>query len=171
MRAGNARTAVRQSFIVSARSPSLAPAAASPACAAAAATSAATAAAPTHPTATATTASAATTATPANDNVGQFHFVARGFLIEEIERGETDVGHFLFAKDEALIGQDVVRLRTHGSLYRGCGRAPRQRKTQSGRTECRQGGSLVCASALRSLLHPWHHHILFVSCYETVNLT
>jgi hypothetical protein len=49
-----------------------------------------------------------------------------------MERGETDVGHFLFAKDEALIGQDVVRLRTNGSLYRGCGRAPRQRKTQSG---------------------------------------
>jgi len=126
MRAGNARTAVRQSFIVSARSPSLAPAAASPACAAAAATSAATAAAPTHPTATATTASAATTATPANDNVGQFHFVARGFLIEEIERGETDVGHFLFAKDEALIGRDAVRLRDITSGYRGCGCAPRQ---------------------------------------------
>ena len=113
-------------LIVSARSSSLAPAAAAPACAAAAATSAATAAAPTHPTATATTASAATTATPANDNVGQFHFVARGFLIEEIERGETDVGHFLFAKDEALIGRDAVRLRDITSGHRGCGCAPRQ---------------------------------------------
>jgi hypothetical protein len=28
-----------------------------------------------------------------------------------MERGETDVGHFLFAKNEALIGRGIVRLR------------------------------------------------------------
>ena len=48
------------------------------------------------------------------------------FLIEEIERGETDVGHFLFAKNEALIGRDVVRLREISSGYRvrGCAARP-----------------------------------------------
>jgi hypothetical protein len=51
-----------------------------------------------------------------------------------MERGETDVGHFLFAKKEALIGRRIVRLRDTGSGHRGCGRITRQRKTQSGGT-------------------------------------
>ena len=90
----------------SARSRNLAYAAASPTCAAAA-DPAATAA--THSTATATAAATTTTATPANNNDGELHHVAASdFLIGEIERGETDVGHFLFAKNEALIGRDVV---------------------------------------------------------------
>jgi hypothetical protein len=103
----------------SARSRNLAYAAASPACAAAAdrATRAATAA--THGAATAAPASTATTATPANNNDGELlHVAAIDFLIEEMERGETDVGHFLFAKNEALIGRDVVRWREIGSGYR-----------------------------------------------------
>jgi hypothetical protein len=77
-----------------------------------------------------------------------------------MERGETDVGHFLIAKNEALIGRDVARFRNISSGYRGRGCAPRQRKTQSGRTECRYGGGFGRARVLRSLLHPWHGRIL-----------
>jgi hypothetical protein len=51
-----------------------------------------------------------------------------------MERGETDVGHFLFAKKEALIRRRIVRLQDTGSGHRGCGRTTRQRKTQSGGT-------------------------------------
>src|SRR5204863_455377 len=92
----------------SARSWNLAYAASSPACAAAAdpAASAATAATHSAPTATAAAAAAAaTTATSANNNSGELHVAASVFLIEEIERGETDVGHFLFAKNKALVGR------------------------------------------------------------------
>ena len=138
----------------------LAPAAPSPACATAAAPSAATATAPTCPTAATATAPAAATATSANNNSGQLHVIASVFLIEEIKRGETDVGHFLFAKDEALIGQDVARLRNISRGYRVCGCTPGQRETQSGRTESRHGRGLDWARVLRSLLHPWHGHIL-----------
>jgi hypothetical protein len=51
-----------------------------------------------------------------------------------MERGQTNVGHFLFAKKKALIWQGIVRLRDTGSRHRGCGCATRQRKTQSGGT-------------------------------------
>ena len=47
----------------------------------------------------ATTAMAATTAPAAR----KLHAAAKVFSIEEMERGQTDVGHFLFAKKEALI--------------------------------------------------------------------
>ena len=152
----------------SARSWNLAYAAASPACAAAA-DPAATAAA--HSARTATAAATATTATPANNNDGELHHVAASdFLIGEIERGETDVGHFLFAKNEALIGRDVVRLREISSGYRVRGCAAAQRKSQSGCTECRcGGGGFGCARVLRSLLHPWHGRIL--RCCARVDLT
>ena len=88
----------------------LAPAAPSPARAATAAPSATTAsthngAAPAGPAAT------ASTAAPTNNDSGELHAATGVFLVEEVERGETDVGHFLFAKYEALIGRDVVRLR------------------------------------------------------------
>ena len=43
------------------------------------------------------------------------------FLVEEIERGETDVGHFLFAKNEAVIGRAGGGLRDIGSRHRGRG--------------------------------------------------
>jgi hypothetical protein len=133
----------------SARSRNLAYAAASPACAAAAAPRATTAA--THGAATATPAAAATTATPADNNNGELlHVAVRDFPIEEMERGEADVGHFLFAKNEALIGRDVVRLREISSGYRVGGCAATQRKSQSGGTECRCGGDFGCARVLRS---------------------
>jgi len=103
----------------SARSRNLAYAAPAPACAAAAAPRAASAA--THSAATATAAATTTTATSADNNIGELlHVAAIDFLIEEMERGETDVGHFLFAKNKALIGQGIVRLRDISSGHRGC---------------------------------------------------
>jgi hypothetical protein len=86
---------------------------------AAAAATAATMAAP-----TATTASAA----------GKLYGAANVFPVEKMERGKTDILHFLFAKNEALIGRGTVRLRDTGSGHRGCGCTTRQRKTQSGGT-------------------------------------
>jgi hypothetical protein len=77
-----------------------------------------------------------------------------------MERGETDVGHFLFTKNEALIGRGVVRLRDISNGYRGCGCAARQRKTQPGGTQRRRGGGFGGACLLRSLLRPWHGRIL-----------
>jgi hypothetical protein len=77
-----------------------------------------------------------------------------------MERGETDVGHFLFAKNEALIGRGIVRLRDTGSGHRGCGCTTHQRKTQSGGTQHLHGGGFGCAFLLRSLLDPWHGRIL-----------
>jgi hypothetical protein len=46
-----------------------------------------------------------------------------------MERGETDVGHFLFAEHEALIEQAIVSFWDISSGYRGCGCAPGQGKT------------------------------------------
>jgi hypothetical protein len=71
-----------------------------------------------------------------------------------MERGETDVGHFLFAKNEALIGRGIVRLWDTGSGDRGCGCTPRQRKAQSSGTQQLHGGGFGCAFLLRSLLDP-----------------
>ena len=66
--------------------------------------------------ATAPSAATATTAT-----AGYLHAATKAFPIEEMERGEADVGHFLFAKHEALIGRGIVKLRNTGSRHRGCG--------------------------------------------------
>jgi hypothetical protein len=38
------------------------------------------------------------------NNDSQLHVAAKVFVIEDMERGETNVGHFFFAKNEALIG-------------------------------------------------------------------
>jgi uncharacterized protein involved in copper resistance len=121
----------------------------------AATTTAATMAATTTA-AAATMAATTTTASAAR----QLHAAAKVLSIEEMERGQTDVGHFLFAKNEALIGRGIVRLRDTGSGYCGCGSTTRQRKTQSGGTEHLHGGGFGCAFLLRSLLDPWHGRIL-----------
>jgi hypothetical protein len=71
-------------------------------------TNGATAAGTDATTAAAATGSAATAATACASR--QLH-AAHVFLVEEMERGETDVGHFLFAKNEALIGLGIARLR------------------------------------------------------------
>ena len=40
---------------------------------------------------------------------GKLHAAADALLVEEMERGQADVGHFLFAKHEALlIGRGIV---------------------------------------------------------------
>jgi hypothetical protein len=84
------------------------------------------------------------------------------FPIEEMERGETDVLHFLFAKNEALIGRGIVRLQDISSGHRGSRCTTKQRKTQSGRTQRRHGGGLGCAFLPRSLLDPSHGRILLI---------
>src|SRR5215472_3854484 len=76
-----------------------------------------------------------------------------------MKRGETDVLHFLFAKEEALIRLGVVRLRDISSRHRGSRCNAEQRKTQSGRPQPRHGG-LGCAFLPRSLLDPSHGRIL-----------
>jgi hypothetical protein len=106
--------------------------------------------------ATATMAAPTTTAPAAR----QLHAAAKVFSVEEMERGQTDVGHFLFAKNEALIWRGIVRLQDTGSGHRGCGCTARQRKTQSGGTQHLHGGGFGCAFLLRSLLDPWHGRIL-----------
>jgi hypothetical protein len=73
---------------------------------------------------------------------GKLHAAASVFLVEEIERGETDVGHLLFAKDEALIGRGIAGLRDITGRHRGCGRAPRQGETQAGDAQHLRGGLL-----------------------------
>jgi len=82
--------------------------------------------------ATATSAAAATTATTAS--ASYLHAATEAFPVEEMERGEAHVGHFLFAENEAVIGRGVVRLRDTRSGHRGCGSAAHQRKTQSSGT-------------------------------------
>ena len=134
------------------------PEATEPAAAATTAAAAATSAA-NKPATAATTEAAAPAATSAaaattTASAGQLHAAANVFPIEEIERGETDVGHFLFAKNEALIGRGIVRLRDTGSGHRGCGCTIHQRKTQSGGTQHLHGGGFGCAFLLRSLLDP-----------------
>jgi hypothetical protein len=46
---------------------------------------------------------------------------ATTFPVEEVECRETDVGHFLFAENEALIGRGVRGLRNVRSRKRRCG--------------------------------------------------
>jgi hypothetical protein len=85
--------------------------------------------------ATATATSAATTATVTATSTAAA--TARqlresgdtAFLVEEVECSQTDVGYFLFAKNEALIGCGVQRLGNVGICNRGCGCASHQRKT------------------------------------------
>jgi hypothetical protein len=108
-------------------------------------------AATSEPAAPAAATSAATTTAAAPRDL---YAAANVFPIEDIERGETDVGHFLFVKNEALIGRGIVRLRDTGSGHCGCGCTTHQRKTQSGDTEHFHSGGSGRAFLLRSLLDP-----------------
>jgi hypothetical protein len=76
-----------------------------------------------------TTAAAMTTTATTASAAGQLYGIANIFPIEEMERGETDVLHFLFAKNEALIGRDIVRLQDISSGHRGSRCTTEQRKT------------------------------------------
>jgi hypothetical protein len=55
-------------------------------------------------TAAATMTAAAAMAATAAAAACQLHAMGEIFLVEEIERGEAHVGHFLFAKNQALAG-------------------------------------------------------------------
>ncbi len=105
------------------------PAATEPAAATTAATATTAAAEPAAAAATSAAAAAPMAAAATTASAGYLHAAANAFPIEEMERRETDVGHFLFAKNEALIGRDLVRLRDISSGRRGCGCAARERKT------------------------------------------
>jgi hypothetical protein len=78
------------------------------------------------------------------------------FPVEEVECRKTHIGHFLFAKNEALIGCGVQRLRNVGGRKSGCGCASRQRKTQSSGAQCRHTSGFGQTLPLRYLLHPGH---------------
>jgi hypothetical protein len=54
------------------------------------------------------------------------------FPVEDVERGETHVGDFLFVKNEALIGCGIQISRKVRSRKSGCRCASHQRQTQSG---------------------------------------
>jgi hypothetical protein len=89
-------------------------------------------------------------AAAATASAGELHATPKVFPIEEMERGETDVGHFLFVENEALVGRGIVRLRDISSRHPGCGCAPHQRKTQSGGAQHPHGGGFGRAFLLRS---------------------
>lgn len=114
------RAGIPRSDQATVRSRNLAPTAPSPTPAAAAATSAAAASAATPAATTATTA----TADPC-------YLLPGGgavLLVEQMERGEADVGHLLVAENEAMVGsrQAVVGLRDISRRQRRCECAPRQ---------------------------------------------
>jgi hypothetical protein len=140
-------------LITALRSPKLAPTAPSPGSAAATAAPAAAAPAAT-PTTSATSATTTTTTASANDNGDLLRTAADIFLIEQMERGETDVGHLLFAKNETLIGHGIAGLRDVGRWRRGRGCAPDQRKAQSGGTQHLDGTRFAFTSLPRSLFDP-----------------
>jgi hypothetical protein len=78
------------------------------------------------------------------------------FPVEEVECRKTHIGHFLFAKHEALIGCGVWILRNVGGRKSGCGCASRQRKTQSSRAQCWHTDGFGQTLPLRYLLHSRH---------------
>jgi hypothetical protein len=103
--------------------------------------------------AAATTATAAMTTTAAA--AGKLHATADALPVEEVERGQTDVGHFLFAKNEApLIGRIIVGLRHSGRRHRRCGGTAEQRKTESCGTQHAHSGGFALAFLRRSLTDP-----------------
>ena len=134
----------------------------SPTLAAAATASAAAAPAATPATTTATTA----TATPS------CLLEAGGvvLLVEQMERGETDVGHLLVAKNEAVFGPVIVGLGDISGGQRRCGCAPSQRKPQSDGTQCRCGSGLGRAVLSPSLLYPCHGRFLRYVCRAQVDV-
>jgi hypothetical protein len=113
---------------VTAADPINGPAAAATAATGATAASAATAATTTAAAATTTsTASATTTASSAAAAARYLHEAAGAvFLVKEVECRKAHVDHFLFTKNEALIGRGVQRLRNVRGRKRGCGCASHQ---------------------------------------------
>jgi hypothetical protein len=123
--------------------------------AAAATATAATSATPAASAAAATPAtSAAAAAAP-----GYLHVAANVLLVEQMERCQTDVGDFFFAERERLSRRIVRGLPHVRGRHSRCGCAAYQRESQPGGTQ-RGNGSFGHTLRLRSLLHPWHRHIL-----------
>jgi hypothetical protein len=80
-------------------------------------------------TATATMAATTTVASAATAAAAARHLHVAGrtvFPVEQVECRKTHVRHFLFAKDEALIGRSVQSLRAISSRKRGRGCASHQ---------------------------------------------
>jgi hypothetical protein len=124
--------------------------------AAAAATTAATASAAAATAAAATaTAAAAAPATPRHLLQG----AAVVFLVEEVERRETDVGDFFLTERDGLRRREVEFLRDVSGGRGCCGGAPDQPKSQTGSAQRRHRG-LGDTLPLRSLFHSWHRRIL-----------
>jgi hypothetical protein len=124
-------------------------------CAASTATGAAGATAAST-TASATTATAAATATAA-----PCHLLSAGsavLLVEQMERGETDVGDFFFTEQDALGRREIQFLRCVRTRQSRCRGASSERECQSGSAQCRDCG-FGHTLPLRSLLH-WHSRIL-----------
>ena len=146
---------------------SLAPAATAPRCAAtgaphgstphsasdhangAASATDATSAAPASPTAT-------TSATTTASTVSHLHAASYVFLVEQVERGEADVGHFLFAEGDGLIRSEVRQLPYIGGRHGGRHCASRQRKRQPCGSECRHGDFGHSLFRFRTLLRLPH---------------
>jgi hypothetical protein len=120
----------------------------------------------------ATTAPAAAAATPAASataaamaaamaaaaTAGKLQTAAPNVLpVEQMECREADVGHFLFAKNKALVGKVIVALRDVGSGQCRRRRTSHERETQSGGT---QHGGFARALLHQSLLDLWHGRIL-----------
>ena len=89
--------------------------------AAAAASASATAPASAATMAAAASVATAATMTTAAASAGDLHAAtANVFPVEQIERSEVDVGHLLFAENEAMVGQALVGLRDIGARHRRC---------------------------------------------------
>src|SRR5262249_38324964 len=82
------------------------------------------------------------------------------FPIEEIECGQADIRHLLFAENEAMVGQTIVGLRDVGGRHRRRGCAADQREAEAGGTQHTDGGGLAGSFWCRSLLGPWHDGVL-----------
>jgi hypothetical protein len=89
--------------------PYLAPTAPSPTCAAAGGAPATTSPAAATPNSAATASAATATSAAADHNGGHLQVAANVFLVKEMERRKADVGHFLFAKNDTLIGRGTVK--------------------------------------------------------------
>ena len=83
-----------------------------------------------------------------------------------MERGQTDVGYFLFVENEALFRRGGIGLRDIAGAHRGCECASRQGKAESGNSQCSHSGGFGRALLLRALLRPWHDKTSVSCCVQ-----
>src|SRR5262249_43051735 len=103
------------------------------------------------------TAAAAAAAGPRGLLYAELGF-ASVFLVEDVERGQADVGHFLFAEKDLVTLRCVLgrRVRRRAGVCRRC--AARQRQGHAGDAQYRYG--LAQTLSLRSLLRLRHSRVL-----------